>query len=194
MDDLIDISIINKLEPEKGRVLISEPFMLDNYFKRSVVFLCDHNEDGSFGFVINNMLTATLSELVEGIDSPDFQISFGGPVKSDNLFYLHTLGDTISGSYEVVPGLYTGGKFEDVKLLINTGIISPSQIRFFLGYSGWEAGQLDDEMESKSWIVGTAAVEEVILNKDKDFWKKVLIKMGGRFKMISNFPEDPSLN
>jgi len=193
-DGFLDISKINKLSPEKGSVLISEPFMTDEHFKRSVVYLCEHNEDGSFGFVLNNFLDISLSELVEDIVNEEFKVSFGGPVSPDNLFYVHTLKDELNGSYEVMPGLYTGGKFEDLIPLINTGVITPNEIRFFLGYSGWEAGQLDTELSVSSWIVGKTTVGGVLNAHDKDLWKKLLDEMGGKFKMISNFPEDPSLN
>lgn len=193
-DGFLDISKINKLAPEKGNVLISEPFMTDEHFKRSVVYLCEHNEDGSFGFVLNNFLDISLSELVEDIVNEEFKVSFGGPVSPDNLFYVHTLKDELNGSYEVIPGLYTGGKFEDLIPLINTGVITPNEIRFFLGYSGWEAGQLDTELSVSSWIVGKTTVGRVLNAHDKDLWKKILDEMGGKFKMISNFPEDPSLN
>ena len=193
-DGFLDISKINKLSPEKGSVLISEPFMTDEHFKRSVVYLCEHNEDGSFGFVMNNFLDISLSELVEDIANEEFKVSFGGPVSPDNLFYVHTLKDELNGSYEVIPGLYTGGKFEDLIPLINTGVITPNEIRFFLGYSGWEAGQLDTELSVSSWIVGKTTVGGVLNAHDKDLWKKLLDEMGGKFKMISNFPEDPSLN
>jgi len=193
-DGFLDISKINNLSPEKGRVLISEPFMADEHFKRSVVYLCEHNEDGSFGFVMNNFLDISLSELIEDIVNEDFKVSFGGPVTPDNLFYLHTLKDELEESYEVIDGLYTGGKFEDLIPLINTGVIAPNQIRFFLGYSGWEAGQLDNELSSASWIVGKTNTDRVLNTTNKDLWKKILDEMGGKFKMISNFPEDPSLN
>jgi len=193
-DGFLDISKINNLSPEKGRVLISEPFMADEHFKRSVVYLCEHNEDGSFGFVMNNFLDISLSELIEDIVNQDFKVSFGGPVTPDNLFYLHTLKDELEESYEVIDGLYTGGKFEDLIPLINTGVIAPNQIRFFLGYSGWEAGQLDNELSSASWIVGKTNTDRVLNTTNKDLWKKILDEMGGKFKMISNFPEDPSLN
>jgi len=193
-DRFLDISKINKLSPEKGSVLISEPFMSDEHFKRSVVYLCEHNEDGSFGFVLNNFLDISLSELVEDIVNEEFKVSFGGPVSPDNLFYVHTLKDELNGSYEVMPGLYTGGKFEDLIPLINTGVITPNEIRFFLGYSGWEAGQLDTELSVSSWIVGKTTVRRVLNTNDKHLWKKILDEMGGKFKMISNFPEDPSLN
>ena len=193
-DGFLDISKINNLSPEKGRVLISEPFMADERFKRSVVYLCEHNEDGSFGFVMNNFLDISLSELIEDIVNEDFKVSFGGPVTPDNLFYLHTLKDELEESYEVIDGLYTGGKFEDLIPLINTGVIAPNQIRFFLGYSGWEAGQLDNELSSASWIVGKTNTDRVLNTTNKDLWKKILDEMGGKFKMISNFPEDPNLN
>lgn len=194
MDDLINIGKINKLSPEKGKVLISEPFMEDDFFKRSVIYLCEHNEDGSFGFVVNNILSVTLSELVEDIDSPDFKVGFGGPINSSHMYYLHTLGNQIEDSFEVAPGIYTGGNFDEIKTLINTGVIDNKQIRFFLGYSGWEADQLKDEMENKSWIVGEAKIEDIIENQEKNLWKKILTEMGGKFKMLSNFPEDPTLN
>ena len=105
-DGFLDISKINKLSPKKGRVLISEPFMADERFKRSVIYICDHNEDGSFGFVMNNFLDISLSELVEDIVNEEFKVSFGGPVSPDNLFYLHTLREELEGPYEVIDGLY----------------------------------------------------------------------------------------
>ena len=190
----LDISKINNLPPEKGRVLISEPFMEDKNFKRSVVYLCEHNEDGSFGFVTNNFLNISLSDLVEDIVNEEFKVSFGGPVSPDNLFYVHTLKNELEGSYEVMPGLYTGGKFEDLIPLINSGVIAPNQIRFFIGYSGWEAGQLDSELSTNSWIVGKTTINDILNTQDKSLWKNILNEMGGKFKMLSNFPEDPSLN
>ncbi len=193
-DGFLNISKINKLSPEKGRLLISEPFMADENFKRSVIYLCEHNEDGSFGFVMNNFSDISLSELVDDIINEDFKVSFGGPVSPDNLFYIHTLKNELEGCCEVMQGLYTGGKFEDLIPLINSGVITPNEIRFFLGYSGWEAGQLNDELSLNSWIIGKTTVNRVLNAHDKDLWKKTLDEMGGEFKMISNFPEDPSLN
>ena len=194
MEDLIDISKLNRLDPEKGRVLISEPFMEDEYFRRSVVYLCEHNEEGSFGFVLNNDLELDLSEVVEDINIEGFKLGFGGPVNSNNLYYLHTLGKEIEESYEVVPGLYSGGKFDQITALINENTVRQSDIRFFLGYSGWDAGQLKGEMEKNAWIVANAEISEVMSTSDKSLWKKLLKRMGGKFKMISNFPEDPTLN
>ncbi len=194
IDKYLDISQINELVPEKGRLLIAEPFMEDNFFKRSVVYLCEHNEDGSFGFVLNNPLSVSLSELIEDFDVDGYPVNFGGPVNSSNLYFLHTLGSRLAGSIEVSDGIYTGGNFEELKPMMKTGLVSPEEIRFFMGYSGWEADQLQNEMEINSWLIGEAQTIDVIGNTDKTFWRDTLNKMGGKFKMISNFPEDPTLN
>jgi len=194
MDEFLDISKINKLQPEKGRILISEPFMMDSNFKRSVIFLCEHNEDGTFGFVVNNDLDINLTDLVEGIENTEFKVSFGGPVNSNNLYYLHTLNELIEDCHQVNSELYTGGDFDQIKNLINSGIITTNDIRFFLGYSGWEPGQLDSEIQLNSWLVGEITSKEILSNPTKKLWNNTLEKMGGKFKILSNFPEDPSLN
>ena len=107
---------------------------------------------------------------------------------------LNTLKDKIEGSYEVVPGLYTGGNFELLIPLINSGVISPNEIRFFLGYSGWEMGQLNSELKLNSWLIGETTIEDVLNTNDEKLWKNMLKNMGGKFKILANSPEDPSLN
>lgn len=194
MKELFDIAKLNELTPAKGKFLISEPFMEDNFFKRSVVFLCEHNEDGSFGFVLNNILTVGIGELLDDLQGCIYEVGFGGPVNSTNLYYLHTAGDKIDQSYEVMDGIFTGGDFEQIKTLISTGLLKEDEIRFFLGYSGWSAGQLEQEMKDDAWIVADFNSKEILKSVDKSLWKSLLDQMGGKFKMISNFPEDPSLN
>jgi putative transcriptional regulator len=194
MDEFFNIAKLNLFKPEKGKVLLSEPFLEDNFFKRSVVYLCSHNKDGSFGFIINNVLTVCLHELVDGIESCDFSICFGGPVNSSNLYFIHSMGHKIPNSYEISEGIFTGGDFELIKEGINNGTITNRDIRFFLGYSGWSEGQLDEELKLNSWIVGEMNTEEVITTDRKSLWKEILDKMGGKYKVISNFPEDPNLN
>jgi len=195
MKRYFNISQLNKNTPAVGRVLISEPFLSDNFFKRSVVYLCEHNEDGSFGFVLNNALTVDICDVMEGFNTHcDFQIGFGGPVNSSNLYYLHTLGDKIEGAEKVTEGLYTGGDFDQIKALINAGLICTSELRFFLGYSGWTAGQLEQEIKENSWIVSDEVALDIITSSNKSLWQKALNDMGGEFKVLANFPEDPTLN
>ena len=194
MDEIFDIAKMNHLEPEKGLILISEPFNEDKYFQRSVVCLCEHNEKGSFGYVVNNLLDVKLSELIPAIKSDDFKVGLGGPMSPNNVYYIHTLGDEISGSVEVRKGLYTGGDFEQIITLINTGLINNHQIQFFLGYSGWSSGQLVDEIEKSSWIVSKYEIMDIMEKNDNDFWKNILASKGGKYQLIANFPLDPSLN
>lgn len=194
MEEFFNIAKLNLFKPERGKVLLSEPFLEDNFFKRSVVYLCSHNKDGSFGFILNNVLTVCLHELVDGIDSCEFSICFGGPVNSSNLYFIHNLGHKIPNSFEIFDGIYTGGDFEVIKEGINNGSICNKDIRFFLGYSGWSVGQLAKELEENSWIVAEMDTKDIVCSDKKSLWKEILDKMGGKYKVISNFPEDPNLN
>jgi len=193
IDKYIDVSKLNKLKPMKGRVILSEPFMLDANFKRAVIFLCEHNEEGSYGFILNHVLSANLSELINGLDRNDFIISYGGPVHPDNLYYMHDQGERIDDSQELFPGLWFGGNFEQILSLINDKIINSENIRFFLGYSGWTEDQLINEMETHSWITSEFNPKD-LLSIDKQLWKNTLNKMGKQYELVSNFPSDPSQN
>ncbi len=193
LKEFVDISKLNKLKPASGRVLISEPFMDDENFSRSVIYLCEYNEDESYGFILNHILNPSLSELINEIDNKDFSISYGGPVSSDNLFYFHNLGDRIKGSKQISKNLWTGGDFNEITMLINNREISEQNIRFFLGYSGWSKSQLSNEMKSNSWIVSEIE-QSSIISIDQNLWQSILSKKGGKYKIVSNFPIDPKSN
>ena len=150
---IINISPENRLSPKKGRLLISEPFLADPYFRRTVVLLCEHNSEGSFGFVLNKFIDVSVNDLVDDLPEFGHRISMGGPVQSGNLYYIHTLGEKIEGSVEIVKGVYMGGSFELLKLMLNSGQVDEDQVRFFVGYSGWGQDQLAEEMEDRSWLV-----------------------------------------
>ena len=184
----------NKLAPERGRLLISEPFLTDPYFRRTVVLLCEHNDEGSFGFVLNKFIDVGVNELVDDIPQFSSRISMGGPVQSGNLYYIHTLGDRIEGSVEIVKGIYMGGSFDMLKILMNAGEIERHMIRFFVGYAGWGQDQLADEMKEKSWLVSPADPIAIMDSKKDDLWRETLLHMGDEYAMLANFPEDPSLN
>jgi putative transcriptional regulator len=191
---MIDLRPNQNQIPEKGCILLSEPFLNDPFFKRTVVVLCEHNEEGAFGFILNNYIDVSLEEVIE--DFPDWQnvISIGGPVKNGNLFYLHTLGDLIPNSAKVMDGLYFGGDFDVVKDKMASGSIQPQQIRFFIGYSGWTAHQLEDEVKEQSWYITHVTPKVIMDTEEKDLWKSIMKKFGPKGKMIANLPEDPELN
>lgn len=182
------------LAPAKGRLLISEPFLSDPHFKRTVILLCDHNEHGSFGFVLNNYINIKISDVVKDIKAIKTKISIGGPVQKDSIFYLHTLGEKISGSLPVFENIYMGGDFDEIKELINNGKLPPKSIRFFVGYSGWGKDQLAWELKEKSWIVSESTTSQIMDTKYDNLWSQSLRIMGDEYAMLANFPTDPNFN
>lgn len=196
---MFDLNVYNKLEPKKGRLLITEPFMQNDYFHRSVILLCEHNEDGSFGFVLNNYSDIKLSQFdnMQELDEfcDDFRISIGGPVSSKNLYYIHTLGHEIPESIQVTETIFAGGNFDVLKEKIATGKVTSDQVRFFLGYSGWVEKQLNGELKQNSWLVSEIEHPDDIMDVYYEtIWKDYMQKQGGKYKVFANFPKDPALN
>lgn len=190
------MKLMNDLyKPEKGKILISEPFMIDPSFKRTIVLLCEHdNSEGTLGFILNKPTDLTINQLVE--DLPEFEapVFYGGPVQLNTLQFVHRAGDIIEGSIKIKDGLYWGGSFEILKLLIESGHVHPSDFRFFIGYSGWSASQLENEMKVKSWIVTSSKVEDIFSDEPDKLWRDTLKGMGKKFSILASFPEDPSVN
>jgi len=188
-----NLMITEKLK--KGHLLIAEPSLIgDLSFNRSVILLADHNQEGSIGFIINKPLKYTINDLIPEIEAR-FKIYNGGPVEQDNLYFIHNIPDLIPNSVEISNGIYWGGDFESTKELINTGLIGKNNIRFFLGYTGWEEKQLENEMEGNSWIIARNSYENKIIGKSSThFWKEQLMELGGDYLIWSNAPENPYLN
>ncbi|MDA0939523.1 MAG: YqgE/AlgH family protein [Bacteroidetes bacterium] len=185
----------NQASPRAGNVLLSEPFLDDPYFGRKVVLLCEHNEEGSFGFVLNNFVDIDVDEVMDDLPKLNTRISVGGPVKNGNLYYLHTRAD-IAESIEVVDGVYMGGDFDQIRDLLLGGSLTSSEIRFFIGYSGWSPAQLEDEIRSRSWFVADVERQDIMRTDEENesFWKRLISSMGDGFTHIANAPSDPSLN
>ena len=184
----------NKIKPEKGRLLISEPFLPDPNFERTVVLLCEHNEEGSFGFVLNKPSILKVNEVMEDITTLDNLVYVGGPVQQDTLHFIHRNG-VLENAVEIVERIFWGGAFESLLLLCETKQITSPDIRFFLGYSGWGPGQLDSELDQDSWIVCDYVTDQLLFDTGPEImWRKALENMGGRFSMYSNYPVDPRLN
>jgi putative transcriptional regulator len=190
-----NINSLNKLTPKKGRLLLAEPFMDDPYFKRSVVLLTEHNKDSAFGFILNKPLQLTLNETMPNFPKFDAPIYMGGPVQTDSLFYIHTQGKFIEGSLDIGNGLYWSGNFNQLKQLVKDQQIFPHEIKFFVGYSGWDFDQLNTEIKiDESWLITNLTFESVNDLNDVELWQNTLQKMGKKHSRLSNFPEDPSLN
>jgi len=184
----------NSHKPTKGSFLISEPFLPDPNFERTVILLCEHNEEGSFGFVLNKISGVALEDIIEDIKNFEEKVYIGGPVQQDTLHFIHR-ADYLEGGVDIGNGLYWGGNFEQLLVLIDTKQIKPEDFRFFVGYSGWSSGQLVEELEANSWIVAPNATPDLVFDLDNEaLWKTLLKLLGGRFSIYSNYPTDPRLN
>lgn len=191
---MINFNEGKQFEPQKGRLLISEPFLPDPNFERTVILLCEHNEQGSFGFVLNKPSLLRMSDVLDDTGSYSEVLYVGGPVQQDTLHFIHRSAE-LEGGLEIAKGIYWGGNFEAVSAMLKQDLIQSDDFRFFLGYSGWGAGQLQSELEQNSWIVSNKVTPEQIFETEPEIlWKEILKNMGGKYKMFSNYPIDPRLN
>ena len=191
--DLFDILPEDKI-PEKGKTLISEPFLPDTFFNRSIVYLTDHTPEGSVGFILNKNLDIKICDAISGFENWEENLSMGGPVSPDTLHYLHCLGDMIPKSVWVSENVFWGGDIDTIRLLIKEGIIKQHQIRFFLGYSGWSAGQLQRELKENSWVIAKIKSDIILNNQENNTWKRVLRSFKNKYRMWAEFPESPDMN
>lgn len=182
------------IQPAKGVLLISDPFLKDPNFMRTVVFLCEHNDEGSIGFVLNRKYEVEVGKLIPELEDDSIPIYYGGPVQMDTIHFIHQYPDEIPGGIQVVPGVYWGGDFEILVALIKKQIIDINKIRFYIGYSGWSSGQLLDELNEKTWLTVQATRKLIFQKNDKEIWKDALKELGGEYEMLINFPIDPQLN
>jgi putative transcriptional regulator len=182
------------IEPAAGILLIADPFLKDPNFLRTVVFLCEHKEEGSFGFVLNRPFTNTIDELIPELQDHKLPVFYGGPVQQDTIHFLHQYPEDIPGGQEILKGVYWGGDFDKMVELLRSNSLDPARIRFYIGYSGWGSGQLDDELKEKSWLTVKATRKLVFHRNFEEIWKESLKLLGGDYEMMINFPIDPQLN
>ena len=192
-DDVFKIEF-NNVPPSKGSVLISEPFLQDSYFQRAVVYLTEHTNEGSMGFVLNKNLDISLNDLIKGVTvDKKIPVFLGGPVNVETLFFLHTL-NFIPDSYQVTDTVYLNGDFELLKDYINSGAEIEGKIKFFFGYSGWSEDQLKDELKENSWLVGAISDNDILKTNNQKTWENTLSSLGEKYKKWTKFPKDPTLN
>ena len=182
------------ITPAPGTILISDPFLKDPNFIRTVVFLCDHRDEGSFGFVLNRPYAQTLDQLLPDLEGFTIPVYYGGPVQTDTLHFIHSLPHLIPDGQEIRDGVFWGGDFEQVLTMIRNRTLDINHIRFFLGYSGWSNGQLNDELEEKSWLTANGTKSVVFHPQPEVAWKDAVRLLGPAYEEIINYPIDPQLN
>ena len=186
----------NTLEVSGGDLLIAEPFLNDSYFERSVILMIDHNEDdGSFGIMINKQLRISIHEIIKGFPEFDADVFLGGPVCTDQVFFIHSLGKIIPKTLDIGNGIFWGGDFNSLKPMIIDGIIKPREIKFFVGYSGWDMGQLKEELKLNSWVVAkNIKGRDIMTTEPRLMWNKYADIASEKHKLWKLFPLDPTNN
>lgn len=178
--------------PVFNSVLVSEPFLEDPEFYRKAIQLVAHGNEGSVGFVLNQPSGFDLCDLLDDCDLR-IPVYIGGPVQQDTLHFIHRLAD-IPEAVPLIGKASWSGNFDLVKLMLENELASFKEVRFFLGYSGWAEGQLQKELEQKSWIVAEAS-EEFLFEEHKDLWRYILTCTDhGKYQYLANAPKDIKLN
>jgi putative transcriptional regulator len=181
---------------QSGSILLSEPFMWDENFRRTVILVCRHHSvEGTSGLILNKPVKLELEDLLESFPKGfEGKVYLGGPVGTDMIQILHTMGDKLTGSHKMCDGVYWGGDFNQLKKFIRQGEITNKHIRFYIGYSGWDAKQLQDELKDNSWIISQSRHGYIFDGEPDYLWKKIMNDSGGLYQTMASYPENPNLN
>lgn len=187
--------MLSPIAPSEGKLLISEPFLMDPNFKRSVVLLTQHHEEGTIGFILNHPSKFKLGDLIPEMENTEFPVYIGGPVATDTIHFIHRCYDKLNDGEEIAKGIYWGGNFEALTVLVNTGGIDQSEVKFFIGYSGWSEHQLQNELVENTWIVSDQYDSDVVFSdNEEEVWREVIVNLGTKYAHVSKFPQNPNLN
>jgi putative transcriptional regulator len=184
---------VNNKKLVAGKLLIAEPFLTDPNFARSVILLCEHGEEGSVGFILNRPIDLTLGDLVPELYTPMLGINKGGPVQLDTLHMIHRLQPQLGGN-AIVNDIYWGGSYEALQDVVSDKAFTGQNLRLFVGYAGWTAGQLEKEVEEGSWMISDASTEILFDTDPVGIWKKSIRLMGKEYAYLANMPLNPQLN
>jgi putative transcriptional regulator len=174
----------------RGSLLVAAPQLLDPNFRRTVVLLAEHGEEGSMGVILNRPSGMTVADAAPDLETyvgAEAPIFAGGPVQATSgviLAEVTEAGDPVFEDIVLVPDL---GELADV-------VDSAGRIRVFAGYAGWGPGQLDGELQREDWIVEPARRSDVFSETPEALWGQVLERKGGQYALLARMPEDPSLN
>lgn len=183
----------NRKKINLGEVLIAEPFLVEEDFLRSVIYIVEQNTDGNIGFILNKPTRYTTSDLLTELVGIELPVYIGGPVEQNQLYYIHRCPELKDTLY-IANDIYWGGDFSMLVYMLRSKEILPQDIRFFAGYSGWEVGQLEKELEENSWMVGNLTSDQIFTLPNNQLWKSAMNDLGGKYRIWANFPENPIMN
>lgn len=136
---------------QTGTIIKSTAALNGSVFENVYIIITTHNADGAVGFVINKLFDKPLNALQEFNHIRHFNLYNGGPVDTGHLFFIHRRPDVIEGSNKICDGIFYGGNFAQAVNAINNNSITAADIKIFIGYCGWDAGELEAEVEEGSW-------------------------------------------
>ncbi len=136
----------------QGKILTATAALDGSWFEKAEIFITEHNSKGAVGFVTNKLYPRKLNELEEFKHAASIDLYSGGPVYATHIYFLHNKAELLQGK-EVSPGVYYGGDFKKAVELLSNGKLSASEVKVFIGYCGWDAGELESEIEEGSWEV-----------------------------------------
>lgn len=146
---------------QAGSIIISKPPLNDTNFEKTAIVISEYNEKGAIGYVFNQLFPRSFNELEEFKHSIPVPLYAGGPVQTDKLYFMHCRPDLVEGGDRIAGNVYMGGDFKKAVELLNNGQLSIHEVRLFIGYCGWNAHELEDEISEGSWQLTTAPVELV---------------------------------
>lgn len=185
----------NGVAPHSGKLLISQPLSRDLFFNRSVVLLA-HNtvDDEHFGFILNKPLDITIDTIFEELTDLNASIHLGGPCEPDSIFFIHCLHDQIPHSKHIVGDLYWSANIKKVLELNNLGLINNHNIKFFIGYSGWQPEQLEAELKLNQWIISDMH-NKLLWEIPYDLiWTQAVKTLSPDYDRWLTIPENPNFN
>lgn len=146
------------MENLQGKLIEATALLDGSVFEKTVVLITEHNSNGATGFVINKPFPRKLNELEEFNQAAAIDLYAGGPVATEHLFFIHSISDLITGGKAITDDLFLGGDFKKAVELLTHGKRSPTQVKIFIGYCGWDAGELETEMEEGSWNIKSGSL------------------------------------
>ena len=180
------------METLEGQLLIASPSLLDPNFRRAVVLVTEHSDEGAAGLVLNRPSPASVSELVpelEPLVEDEEPVWLGGPVQPNAVLVL---GEFVDPDEAAVP-LFGALGFPALDEP-ETVVPATTRRRVFAGYAGWGAGQLESEVERDDWILEPAEPDDAFTESPNELWADVLRRKGGIYELVARMPEDPSVN
>ena len=185
--------------PACGSLLVAEPFLKDKFFRHGVVSVIDYlPREGATGVVMNHRTDYKLHELLDNVDiKTHVPVFCGGPLGQDRLFFLHSLGpDIVPDAREYAPGLYVGGDFDTIINYVNAGYATEGNVRFFIGYSNWVKGQLEQELDDAVWAAAPAPENagSILTSSGDSYWHRAVRGLGEQYRPWSLIPCDAVYN